>query len=216
MAGIGELLGSLFANVAGAQDGTHVRIFNELKPWLGNLMKGATRKWLPRITEGVACEVPVIVEGKFSGRPCEHHAIAACDVCHRPVCLTHARIDQFADAICYICVADATRVVPPYQRERAEHYAGRKRPAGGERAHGAPPPAQKPGPSPAEIAHAMKLLGVRPSSTWAEVQAAHRKLSGKYHPDKARGARARAQAEAKYIEVQKAFTLLKTKYPEAA
>jgi DnaJ-class molecular chaperone len=62
----------------------------------------------------------------------------------------------------------------------------------------------------------MQILGVTPISTWEEVRAAHRKLSAQYHPDRQRTARQRAAAEKKFVQVQKAFEVLKTRYPEAA
>ena len=64
---LADMLGSLFSGVAGAPDGTHVRIWNELKPWIGNLIPAATTKWLPRIAAGHVCEVPR-VENRASPR----------------------------------------------------------------------------------------------------------------------------------------------------
>lgn len=210
-----DLLGSIFSGVAGAEDGVHLRIWNELKPWVANLLPAATSKWLPRIAVGNQCEVPLVERGAFTNRQCERLAVAACDVCHRPVCLHHARIDQYGDAICYICVADATVAVPPLQRERARARGAPPRPtAAAGHEHTTPPP--KPGPSPQDVAKAMQILGVKPTSTWEQVRAAHRKLSAQHHPDKHRTARQKTAAEKKFLLVQKAFEVLKTKYPEAA
>ena len=211
---LGEILGSLFGNVAGAQDGTHVRIWNELKPWLGNLAPAATRKWLPHIARGVECEVPLVSHGAFTRRSCEHLAVAACDVCHRPVCLHHARIDHQGDAICYICVADAMQAVPPLQRARARARGGQKPqpppgPAAG-RQHD--PPVQKPPPTQEQKTWAYGVLGLKRSATWKQVQAAHRKLSAKHHPDKQQS----AQPGQLYLDVQTALHILKQIYPEAA
>jgi len=213
--GIGDFLGSLgslFGGMAGAQDGVHVRIWHELKPWLGNLLPAATRKWLPYITAGASCEVPVMQRGQMVG-DCQHFAVAACDVCHRPVCLHHGRIDQFGDAICYICVSDALQVVPQLQRERAR-AAGTARPQPPPR--GAPPPAQKPGPSPLEVVEALSVLGLKPGAKWPAVAAAHRKLSAQLHPDRHQSQRKKDAANTTYVVVQGAFNLLRPLYDAQA
>ncbi len=208
-----DFLGSLFGGVAGAQD----RIWNELKPWIGNLVPSAASKWLPRIAAGHICEVPRVERRAFTSKQCERPAVTACDVCHRPVCLQHGRIDQFGDAICYICVADAMTAVPPLQRERARTRGPGPQPTSGhERAQDSAPPPPKPAHSPQDISKAMEILGVKPTSTWEQVRAAHRKLSAQHHPDKQRGTRQQLAAEKKYVLVQKAFAVLKTRYPEAA
>lgn len=207
----------MFSGIAGGPDGVHTRIWNELKPWMMNLGPAASRKWIPRISSGEQCEVPHMQRGHKQG-DCENLGIAQCVVCRRPCCLQHAHIDQFADAICYLCVSDAMQVVPGVQRERSRQQAapppprGQRPPPGG----GAPPPRQKPGPSPEVVAAAFAALGLRRGAKWEAVKQAHRKLSALNHPDKAKGARAKAAAEARYIEIQKALDVLKTQYPEAA
>jgi len=57
---------------------------------------------------------------------------------------------------------------------------------------------------------------MKPGAKWDAVRVAHRKLSAQHHPDKAKGARAKTVAEARYKEVQVAFNALKGVYPEAA
>ena len=207
-----ETLGSMFSGAVGAQDGVHLRVWNELRPWVGNLVPAATRKWLPRIAGGVICEVPLMKRGEKVG-DCEHFGVAACDVCYKPVCLDHSRIDQHGDAICYVCVADAVHTVPPVQRERARQQHGNATPPPRERRQ-APPPSQ--GPSPEQVNAWLKVLGMKPGAKWDAVRVAHRKLSAQHHPDKAKGARAKTVAEARYKEVQVAFNALKGVYPEAA
>lgn len=210
---LGDLLGSLFSGAAGAQDGAHVRVWNQLKPWLANLSQSATTKWLPYLAYDQSCEVPLVRRGAFSNEPCQHQAVAMCDVCRRPVCLHHARIDAAGDAICYICVTDAIRVVPPVQRERAR--TGASQPPRGAPEEEAKPAARPP-PSPQDVAKARKILGVTADASWSDVCAAHRKLSAQNHPDKQRTAKQRAEAEKRFVNVQKAFQVLKHKYPEAA
>lgn len=210
--GFGDFLGSLFSSVAGAQDGTHVRIWNELKPWVASLLPNATTKWLPRIASGIECEVPLVSRGNFTNRPCDHLAIGACDVCHRPVCLSHGRIDQAGDIICYICVADAMTAVPPLQRERARKRGPQQKPPPRPTEEAPPPGPNKPPPSPRELLEAFHVLGLEPGASWDAVRGAHRRLTAKYHPDRQR----KTQASSKYLKVQEAFELLKRVYPEAS
>lgn len=220
--GLFDTLGSMFSNLAGGPDGAHARAWNELKPWISNLGPAASRKWIPRVASAEACEVPIFRRGQREG-DCENIGIAVCVVCRRPCCLQHAHIDQHADAICYLCVADAVQVVPEVQRQRARQERGADAPPppprGGRPPPGnAPPPGAKPGPAPEAVAAALSALGLRRGAKWDAVKTAHKKLSGANHPDKfqSKGARARAAAEARYVEIQKAFDLLKRAYPEAA
>jgi hypothetical protein len=213
--GFGDILGQMFSGLAGGQDGVHTRIWGELKPWLMNLGPAASRKWIPRIAGGESCEVPEMQRGRKVG-DCQNFGIAVCAVCRRPVCLQHAHIDQYADAICYVCVADAVRVVPQVQRDRARgtgEAPPRQRPH--QHQHEAPPQ-PKPGPSPEQVLSALKVLGLKPGARIEAVRAAHRKLSAANHPDKKRTAETKRAAEARFVEIQKAFEILKTVMGEKA
>lgn len=216
MAGILEKLGSMFSEIAGGPDGVHSRIWNELKPWMVNLGPAASRKWIPRVASGNLCEVPIMSRGRSMGE-CENIGLAVCVSCKKPCCLQHAHIDQHADAICYLCVADAVQVVPPLQRERSrqERAAGEAPPPPhGERPPrgGSPPPGKKPGPSPEAVAAALAMLGLAKGAKWDAIKKAHRKLSAANHPDKASGARAKGVAEARFKEIQRAFDVLSQVY----
>jgi hypothetical protein len=219
MPGFFDTVGAMFSNLAGGPDGVHARVWNELKPWVTNLGPAASRKWIPRVASGDLCEVPVMRRG-HKHADCDNIGLAICGVCKRPCCLQHAHIDQHADAICYLCVADAMQIVPPLQRERArqERAAGTEPPPPrGQRPPpgSAPPPKQKPGPTPEMIAAALAVLGLRRGAKWDAVKTAYKKLTFANHPDRAKGARAKAAAEARFHEVQQAFDLLKKIYPEA-
>ncbi len=220
MPGILDTLGQMFSGIAGGPDGVHSRIWSELKPWIMTLGPAASRKWIPRVTSGEQCEVPVMRRGHKHGE-CDNIGVAVCIVCRRPCCLQHAHIDQHADAICYLCVADAVQVVPPVQRERArqEQASGAPPPPRGQRhaaGEGAPPPGKKPGPSQEVVAAAFATLGLNPDAKWDAVKKAHRKLSALHHPDTKKTQREKTVANARYVEVQKAFDVLKMKYAEAA
>jgi len=194
MADLLETLGRIAVSIHSAPQGVSGRIWDELRPWLARLAVHAAPKWLPTIGYGFPCHVPVY-QGGMPVAPCPRAAIAACDVCGEPCCLDHARIDQYGDAICYLCVAEAFRV---RQAQKAQGVG--------------PGATGQPGPRPAEgatgemiareLAWARKTLGVKKATPWDDVRQAHRKLSAKWHPDRSEG------DEAKFKEVQRAFDLL--------
>lgn len=176
--------------------GTPGRIWEELRPWLARLALNAAPKWLPRLAYGFPCKVPVYAHGAPVG-PCVRAAVGVCEVCQAPCCLDHSRIDQYGDAICYLCIAEAIRA---------------KRGAAGER----PPPAQKPRPSAQDVRWARRVLDVKADTDWEEVRRQHRKLSAKWHPDVHTGEKAKAKAEEKFKELQRAFEVLDKARQEAA
>ncbi len=203
----------MFRGLAGAEDGVHIRVWSELKPWMGSLMPAATSKWLPRIAAGMLCEVPVVSRGRAVGE-CQRFGVAACGVCNRPCCLHHGFIDQHGDVICYLCVADAQQTLPPLQRERARRAGEKQEPPGTrsrerEQKHQEPPPQGKPPPTIAQIQAAYDVLGVKKSATWVQIESAYKRLLAANHPDKQRGPRATTAAEARFKAIRSAYDLLK-------
>ncbi len=173
-----DFLGSIASVLTGAPNDAHRRIWGELSPWLTSLMAQAAPKWLPHLVVGVACET-----GPGGAPPCARKAVAACDVCHRPCCLSHSRIDQSGDAICLHCVyvaiktqqtANAANGVPPGGR------GGWRSPPPGA---GDPDAAAKAAAA-AAVENAYKVLGVRAGVPFATVKTAYRKTAAKLHPDK--------------------------------
>ncbi|XP_030381079.1 dnaJ homolog subfamily C member 22-like [Scaptodrosophila lebanonensis] len=59
--------------------------------------------------------------------------------------------------------------------------------------------------------HAYKVLGISPTSTKAEISAAYRKLSKKYHPDKLKGDEELHLAMNQFIEIQEAYEALRNR-----
>jgi len=187
--GILDTLGRIAVSFQSAPTGVSGRIWEELRPWLSKLALHAAPKWLPRLSFGFPCQVPIYQGGAPHG-PCHRPAIAACDVCQQPCCLDHARIDQFGDAICYLCVAEAIRSSKRSTADRS----------------GAPAPDAD---HEANMAWARKMIGVKAETPWLDVKSAHRKLSAKWHPDRHRGEKAQAKAEARFKEIQRAFEVLR-------
>jgi hypothetical protein len=194
-----ETLGRVVLTFQSAPHGVPGRIWDEVRPWLANLVKHAAPKWLPRLSFGFACTLP-----RPDGYACPRPAVAACDACGRPCCLDHARIDQWGDAICYACCWEIG------QQKRSERAAG-----GGPHAHAQPPhehahahqaPNQPPPIPEKELTWARRTLGVKKSDEWADVQSAYKRLLAKWHPD--RHPNDAATAEKKFKDVRRAFDLL--------
>jgi hypothetical protein len=204
-----DFLGSIASVLTGAPNDAHRRIWGELSPWLSSLMVHAAPKWLPTLAVGVTCE---------TGPPpaaCPRTAIAACDVCHRPCCLSHSRIDQNGDAICLHCVFVAI------QAQRSSNAANGVPPRGRSRWHSPPPGAGEAdaaakAAAAAAVEGAFKVLGVRPGVPFATVKSAYRKLAAKLHPDKYPSAsEAEKQKLADRLKiVNGAFETLKKHYGE--
>jgi hypothetical protein len=184
-----EALGRIAISWQAAPTGVPGRIWDELRPWIAKLALHAAPKWLPRLSFGFPCHVATIVP---DGPPiaCVGAAVAACDVCAQPCCLDHARIDQYGDAICYVCIVRARHWHQQYLQ--AQQRMPPRRP---------PPPEE-------EIRWARTQLGVKQGATWEEIRVAHRKQSAKHHPDKQRTPEAKAKAEARFKEIQRALDVL--------
>lgn len=193
-----DALGRLALTFQAAPPGVPGRIWDQLGPWFARLVVNAAPKWLPRLSFAFPCSVPVFSGGKFQ-HACPKPAVAACDVCGKPCCLDHSRIDQLGDAICYACVIEAVQ-------RRVQAQGGAPAPKPPEDAR----PPERPPPTPAEVTWARKQLGVKRTTPWEEVRARHRKLLGKWHPDRHRsaGPAAEAAADAKFKEIDRAFGIL--------
>lgn len=230
MVRIGDLLGNIFG-AAGAEDGVPARVLNEVRPWTSELLQSAMRSWLPRIASGTLCEIPARRNGRVVGE-CHRFGVSTCVVCTRPTCLEHGLVSSAGEIICGECAVLAQEVVPPVRRERARRaeqeppkrtQRERSQERADQRRAQQPPPgggggAKRPAPRPEDVLAARAILGVGMDASWADVLAAHRKLSGKWHPDRWRQKSRREQqtAEENYLNVQKARDFLKKVYPEAA
>lgn len=177
--------------MAAGAPGTHHVVARAFGPWLTRLTASAVEKWLPRLAAQIPCEVP---RRGADGAParCGNVAIATCDVCGRPVCLEHSRVDFAGAAICFPCVARAAAEVrgggwaPPAAQNGAEEARR-------------PPPRPV---TPDELARAHRRLGVALAATDAEVRAAWRRKSARWHPDRKDG------DEAKFKAVQAAYDVI--------
>lgn len=180
-----QLLATITGLATGAsQPGMVNRMWQEVGPWVQRLVGEAGPKWIPRLSFGFQCVVPLVFEGRPVG-PCKNNAIAACCVCNEPCCLMHSMVDCHGDAICYLCV----------NRSMAA-------------AHGAAPPPEQPpagaaAPAAEEVLRARRILDVKASTPWEEVRRAWRRRAAVYHPDNQKT----GDAE-KFRAVREAFEVL--------
>ena len=189
MADLLDTLGQVVLSFQSAPHGVPGRIWDEVRPWLGSLVRHAAPQWLPRLSFGFPCTLP-----RPNGHACPRPAIAACDACGRPCCLDHARIDQWGDAICCACCWEAQ------QRKQAERAAAA---AGQQQIPNQPPP-----PVPEkDLAWARRTLGVKKSDDWETVEKSYKRLLAKWHPDRHPGDGYKA-AEEKFKSVRRAYDLL--------
>lgn len=188
-----------FTTLGVAPEGMPGRIRDELLPWIKHLVESAAVHWLPYLSSGRSCAVPTQAGSPL---PCRRSAIAPCSACERPCCLQHAAVDQHGGAICYVCVGEIMRV------HRARQGAPPPGPNADRQPH-VPPDAQE-----LRIKQALKVLGLKRGSSWAEIKQTHRKLSAKLHPDRQRNEAAKVRAEERFKAVQSAYLDLERFYPK--
>lgn len=192
-----------FARIAstvlgGAPDGAK-HAWSAIAPWINELTRSATTKWLPFLVHGIPCEV---VEHQ---RTCTGAAIAACGVCVRPVCIHHSFVSKSGEAVCFPCAIRAKGAYTAPEPASEPRSSGIPRPGKAP----PPPPAGQPPPIPGELlVAARRVLGVKKDTPWDEVERLYKKLLKKHHPDRHQGPLDKQRAEAKFKEVRAAFDLL--------
>lgn len=182
-----EEVAVLFARLQQAPGQVHVRVWQELGPWLRDLASKASLKWVERLGASDPCHIVTIEDGRHQS--CSSAAIAYCIVCRKPTCLKHAFVDGSGEAVCFACVQESIT------------------------ASGKPPPPPPSAPRAVEdVRWAHRTLKVKMGSSWDDVRSAHRKLSARWHPDKVQDATGKKKAEDKFKEIGRAFEILKKEY----
>lgn len=219
------LLGALGRFASGLADAAPEgprNVWSAIGPWVADLTRSASQHWLPHLLTGIPCEVIHRPQPLGIGVQCPSPAIAGCAVCRKPVCLDHSFVARGAQAICFPCAKQAID----------DHAPGGPRPAsprghspdpgapphsseassGTGHANGQAPPHPPTDPTlAARLTAARKILKVKRSATWTEVEASYKALLVKHHPDL--NPQNRAQAEARFKEVRVAYDLLKQHAP---
>lgn len=203
--GLADAASRLAMAFQAAPQGTVGKVLSQLGPWTQRLVMNASEKWLPRLMSPSPCDVPHHHRGRPTG-PCHNQALPSCMICGRACCLDHCLMDQFADAVCYLCVMEMA------QTKRATAAAN------GEAGPGPFPWEQgTPGGNGgstqeqadrAALRAAYRTLGVRMDATDEELKVALRAKLGKSHPDRATGEKAKAKAEARFKEINAAFEVI--------
>ena len=195
-----EEIALLLSRLQQAPGQVHVRVWQELSPWLRDLVSKASLKWVERLGAGDPCHVLTLEEGK--PHPCARAAIAYCIVCRKPTCLFHAFVDGSGEAVCFACV----------QKTINANGGGNGAPHAGSHPGDHAPPTPRPIDWDKQVSWARKTLKVKASATWEEVRSSHRKLSARHHPDKVQDAGGKAKAEDKFKELGRALEILKKEY----
>lgn len=178
--------------LGGAPDGAK-HAWGAIAPWINELTRSATNKWLPFLVQGIPCEV---IEHQ---RACPGAAIAACGVCKRPVCIHHSFVSKSGEAVCFPC---AIRARGAYTAEPSSEEA---QPSPGRRYTRQPPP-RDPRAVPLEfVVAARKVLGVKSGTPWDEVERRYKKLLARHHPDRNPND---PSAEVRFKEVRAAYDVL--------
>jgi DnaJ-domain-containing protein 1 len=161
-------------------------VVDQLRDWGALLTKNALMKWSMNLAKGERCESPDVSSG--SPRRCRYVAPLTCDVCSRPCCLAHARVDFYGDAICEVCIGEAKA------RQRG----------------GAVPPR----PSAMTPAEAFRIFGLRPSVDFSEVKRRYKKLVFELSPDRTQDALKKETRTKRLKKVNAAFVVLSRHFEE--
>jgi len=196
-----ETFASVMAQNLGANGVAAQEIVEQLKEWGSHLTKNALSKWTVSVMSPTACDSPDVSSGR--PRQCPSYAVVKCDVCGRPCCLAHARVDYMGDAICEVCIGEA--------KGRARTSAGYARP----HAHDAPPPAAAPPPG-MSVQAALKALKLTQDATWPQIKSQYRKLVVKYNADRPQSDRQRTLNVERLKKINVAFEVLRKVYEQKA
>lgn len=186
-------IGRIASSFVAGQPNAHQFVWQAIAPWVTELSRAATEHWLPVLVQGIPCEVIDRLPDGMGVR-CAQKCIAACGVCRNACCLDHSFVSKRGATICYGCAERAHAAFnpkaapppppPPPPPGRAPNEARRSRSSQGHTKSEPPPKNPEPHQNRATLADARRILGItKRSPTLAEVQAAYRKLAGKYHPD---------------------------------
>ena len=193
-----DMVGDGIRELTSAPEGMPARIYQELSPWLMQLTRSGAGRWLPVLAQARPCNPPP--GPSPAANVCANHAIGACAACGRMVCIHHSMVDQHGGICCYGCVAEIMHV---------KRASAAKPP--GENVSDRQPPPPPPELIRVRVDRALEALGLRRGVKWLVVEARHKELMKKLHPDRKPPAE-RAQAEAAFKKVREAYQDLERFY----
>ena len=171
-----------------AKTDTARSVVDQLRDWGALLTKNALMKWSVNLASERLCQSPDV--SGTAPRRCLYIAPLVCDVCGRPCCLAHARVDFQGDAICEVCIGEAKA------RQRG----------------GAAPPAHRPAMT---VAEAFRVFGLRHSVDFAEVKKRYKKLVFELSPDRTQDAAKKETRTKRLKKVNAAFVVLSKHFEKA-
>lgn len=169
------------------------QVIDQLKEWGTHLTANALLKWTVVAATATPCGSPDVSSGR--AKRCGHYAVGHCDVCGRPCCLAHARVDYSGDMICAICIG-ASKV--------AAGIPGAGPGAGWQQ----PPPAPKKKKR-SERAEALRSLRLADDATWPEIKKRYRKLVVRHNADRPQSTDERAANTEKLKKINAAYETLR-------
>lgn len=148
--------------------------------------------WAAVSASGIKCTIEKrLPDG--SSASCQGGAIAACVVCHQPVCFNHSMIGPAdGNVICFGCVG------------RLQNETNQRQSAGGNYTQS---PFSQSQPEDKRKKY-LGILGLNDPVSNEEIKSAFRMLAKKYHPDKHKAANAKKAAEKKFKLINEAFSWL--------
>ena len=199
----GQVANAMAENL-GADTDAAQEVIEQLKEWGSHLTKNALTKWTMSVMVPTPCDSPDVSSGH--PRTCASYAVVKCDVCSRPCCLAHARVDYMGDAICEVCIGEAKA------RARAAGGVGNySRPHAGqprqERREREPEPIPPGGMNRAQALRALKL---KSNASWDQIKAQYRKLAYEYNADRPQTEAERTKNTSRLKKINEAFAVLKT------
>jgi hypothetical protein len=207
-------LGRFAASLSDAAPEGPRNAWSAIGPWVADLTRSASQLWLPFLLTGIPCEVVQRHPTLGIGIPCTNPSIAACLVCRKPVCLDHAFVARSGQTVCFPCIkqdVDDHAAAPAPHRGHSPHPGTAPPHEDPARRYDPPPPPPPPPPPdptlPARLQAARKVLKVKRTASWAEVEAAYKDLLRKHHPD--RNPEHLERSTVLFKEVRSAYDLLK-------
>lgn len=168
------------AEAVQSRSGTAGDVVASLRDWATHLAGSAVLHWGEHAAKRIPCGSPDVSSG--APRACPALSLFCCDVCGRPCCLSHARVDYLGGAICEPCIGEAKV-----------------------RARGTPPKEE----SEADIRKAARILGVKEDASWDEIRTRFRELVFAHNADRPQSERSRQKNTDRLKKINWAFSVMK-------
>lgn len=199
---------SVFMQNVNVRPDAAYEVIDQLKEWGSHLTQNALLKWAPSLRAPVRCESPDVTTGR--PKPCRSVAMLRCDICQRPCCLAHARVDYQGDGICEVCIGEAKLRA----RARGPSASYENNPWQSARPK---PPKEAPRPAASMAApEALRVLGLKRNAGWETIKRRYRKLVVEYNVDRPQSDEQRAANTTRLKRINEAFGVLRERHEAKA